>query len=64
MVEESDRQSSAYEKQQAKNVRLESEQFPARQRSLQEEQKKAGMVLDDGAPVKLSNSLNLAPVAG
>jgi RNA-binding protein 25 len=66
--EEADRQSRAYEEKQAENLRLESEQFLAQQmaemQSLHEEQRKAGMLLDDGAPVKLSMSLNLAPGAG
>lgn len=66
--EEADMQSKAYEEKQAENLRQESEQFLARQmvemQSLQEEQRKAGMLLDDGAPVKLSMSLNIAPAAG
>jgi len=66
--EEADRQSRAYEEKQADNLRRESEQFLAQQmaemQSLQDEQRKAGMLLDDGAPVKLSMSLNIAPGAG
>jgi len=66
--EEADAQSRAYEEKQAENLRRESEQFLAQQmvemQSLQEEQRKAGMLLDDGAPVKLSMSLNLAPAGG
>jgi RNA-binding protein 25 len=66
--EEADRQSKAYEEKQAENLRRESEQFLARQmaemQSLQEEQRKAGMLLDDGAPVKLNMSLNIAPGSG
>jgi RNA-binding protein 25 len=66
--EEVDRQSKAYEEKQTENLRRESEQFLARQmaemQSLQEEQRKAGMLLDDGAPVKLNMSVNFAPAAG
>ncbi len=59
--EDADRISKQYEDQQAENLRRESEQFLARQmlemQSLQEEQRKAGMLLDDSAPVKLNMSI-------
>lgn len=62
--EEADKASKAYEERQAENLRQESEQFLARQmaemQSLQEEQRKAGMLLDDGAPVKLSMTTSAA----
>ncbi|KAI0770652.1 hypothetical protein C8Q74DRAFT_1317834 [Fomes fomentarius] len=60
-----DEESRLYEEREADNLRRESEAFLARQmdemQALQEEQRKAGMLLDDGAPVKLS--VSLAPAA-
>ncbi|KAI0763542.1 hypothetical protein BD413DRAFT_616199 [Trametes elegans] len=59
-----DEESRLYEEREAENLRRESEAFLARQmdemQALQEEQRKAGMLLDDGAPVKLGVSLNAA----
>lgn len=59
--EEADRDSRAFEEREAENLRKESEAFLARQmdemQALAEEQRKAGLLLDDGAPVKLSVSL-------
>ena len=56
-----DEESRLYEEREAENLRRESEAFLARQmdemQALQEEQRKAGMLLDDGAPVKLAVSL-------
>ncbi|KAI6107139.1 hypothetical protein EDD16DRAFT_630907 [Pisolithus croceorrhizus] len=64
--EAADGESRAYEEREAENLRIESEKFLARQmedlQALAEEQRKAGMLLDDGAPVKLNVSLNPAPV--
>ncbi|QRV78825.1 RNA recognition motif protein [Ceratobasidium sp. AG-Ba] len=55
-----DDQSRALEARQAEHLRLESEAFLARQmdelRALAEEQRKAGLLLDDGAPVQLAIS--------
>jgi RNA-binding protein 25 len=55
--------SRALEARQAEHLRQESEAFLARQmdemRSLAEEQRKAGLLLDDGAPVKLSISTSV-----
>lgn len=55
-----DDKNSALEARQAEHLRLESESFLARQmaemQSLAEEQRKAGLLMDDGAPVKLSIS--------
>ncbi|CAE6516906.1 unnamed protein product [Rhizoctonia solani] len=52
--------SRALEERQAEHLRLESEAFLARQmdemRALAEEQRKAGLLLDDGAPVRLAIS--------
>lgn len=49
------------------NLRRESEAFLARQmdelQALAEEQRKAGMLLDDGAPVKLNVSMNAVATA-
>ncbi|RPD56073.1 hypothetical protein L226DRAFT_464737 [Lentinus tigrinus ALCF2SS1-7] len=60
-----DEESRMYEEREADNLRRESEAFLARQmdemQALQDEQRKAGMLLDDGAPVKLS--VSLAPAA-
>ncbi|OBZ71166.1 hypothetical protein A0H81_08483 [Grifola frondosa] len=59
-----DEESRLYEEREADNLRRESEAFLARQmdemQALQEEQRKAGMLLDDGAPVKLNVSLAAA----
>jgi hypothetical protein len=59
--EASDEKSRKYEEQEAENLRRESEEFLARQmdemQSLAEEQRKAGMLLDDGAPVRLNVSI-------
>ncbi|KAH9932787.1 uncharacterized protein BXZ73DRAFT_46699 [Epithele typhae] len=59
-----DEESRLYEERETDNLRRESEEFLARQmdemQALQEEQRKAGMLLDDGAPVKLA--VSLAPV--
>ncbi|EMD39604.1 hypothetical protein CERSUDRAFT_80988 [Gelatoporia subvermispora B] len=59
-----DDESRMYEEREAENLRRESEAFLERQmdemQALQEEQRKAGMLLDDGAPVKLSVSLAAA----
>lgn len=59
--EASDEKSRKYEEQEAENLRKESEEFLARQmdemNSLAEEQRKAGMLLDDGAPVRLNVSI-------
>jgi RNA-binding protein 25 len=61
--ESTDRDSRAFEAREAEHLRRESEAFLARQmedmQALQDEQRKAGMLLDDGAPVKLAVSLNL-----
>ncbi|KAI0088610.1 hypothetical protein BDY19DRAFT_890764 [Irpex rosettiformis] len=60
-----DNESRLYEEREADNLRRESEAFLARQmdemQALQDEQRKAGMLLEDGAPVKLN--VSLAPVA-
>ncbi|OAX38446.1 hypothetical protein K503DRAFT_160752 [Rhizopogon vinicolor AM-OR11-026] len=64
--EAADNESRVYEERETENLRIESEKFLARQmedmQALAEEQRKAGMLLDDGAPVKLSVSLNPPPV--
>lgn len=61
-----DEKTLALEERQAEHLRLESEAFLVRQmaemQSLAEEQRKAGLLLDDGAPVKLSISA-AAPAA-
>ncbi|EIN12176.1 hypothetical protein PUNSTDRAFT_49469 [Punctularia strigosozonata HHB-11173 SS5] len=58
--EAADAESRAYEERETENLRRESEEFLARQmeemQALQEEQRNAGMLLDDGAPVKLNVS--------
>lgn len=63
--EAADAESRIYEEREAENLRRESEAFLARQmdemQALQEEQRKAGMLLEDGAPVKLNVSLPIAP---
>jgi len=59
-----DEESRLYEERETDNLRRESEAFLARQmdemQALQDEQRKAGMLLDDGAPVKLNVSLAAA----
>ena len=59
--ESADAKSRQYEEQEAENLRRESEDFLAKQmdemQALAEEQRKAGMLLDDGAPVKLNVSI-------
>ena len=67
--EAADAESRIYEEREAENLRRESEAFLARQmdemQALQEEQRKAGMLLEDGAPVKLNLSLaSTAPKEG
>ena len=63
--ESADNESRVFEEREAENLRQESELFLARQmdemHALQEEQRKAGMLLDDGAPVRLNVSLAPAP---
>ncbi|KAF9781792.1 hypothetical protein BJ322DRAFT_1144605 [Thelephora terrestris] len=65
--ESADNESRVFEEREAENLRQESELFLARQmdemHALQEEQRKAGMLLDDGAPVRLNVSLAPAPTA-
>lgn len=60
--EAADEESRLYEEKEAENLRRESEAFLARQmdelQALAEEQRKAGMLLDDGAPVRLNVSMN------
>ncbi|KAI0298088.1 hypothetical protein B0F90DRAFT_825308 [Multifurca ochricompacta] len=62
--EAADSEMRAYEAREAENLRRESEAFLARQmdelQALAEEQRKAGMLLDDGAPVRLNVSLSTA----
>jgi RNA-binding protein 25 len=59
--EAADAKSRRFEEQEAENLRRESEDFLARQmdemQALAEEQRKAGLLLDDGAPVKLNVSM-------
>lgn len=61
--EEADYESRHFEEREAENLRKESEAFLARQmdemQALAEEQRKAGLLLDDGAPVRLNVSLPL-----
>ncbi|PAV16984.1 hypothetical protein PNOK_0704800 [Pyrrhoderma noxium] len=64
VVEEAeDEKSRLYEEREVENLRRESEAFLARQmdemQALADEQRKAGMLLDDGAPVKLNVSLQV-----
>jgi len=63
--EAADNESRVFEEREAENLRQESELFLARQmnemQALQDEQRKAGMLLDDGAPVRLNVSLAPAP---
>ena len=65
--ESADNESRVFEEREVENLRQESELFLARQmdemHALQEEQRKAGMLLDDGAPVRLNVSLAPAPTA-
>lgn len=65
MEEAQDAESRAFEEREVDNLRRESEAFLARQmdemQALAEEQRKAGMLLDDGAPVKLNVSLAPGP---
>jgi RNA-binding protein 25 len=59
--EASDAESRIFEEREAENLRRESELFLARQmeemQSLADEQRKAGLLLDDGAPVRLTVSM-------
>lgn len=56
-----DEKSRQFEDQEAENLKRESEDFLARQmdemQALVEEQRKAGLLLDDGAPVRLNVSI-------
>jgi RNA-binding protein 25 len=65
--EQSDRESRMLEEREAEHLRRESEAFLERQmedmQALQDEQRKAGMLLDDGAPVRLAVSLAAAASA-
>ena len=65
--EAEDEESRIYEEREAENLRRESEAFLARQmedlQALADEQRKAGMLLDDGAPVRLNVSLQAAVTA-
>jgi RNA-binding protein 25 len=60
-----DEKSRLFEEQEVENLRRESDLFLARQmdemQALAEEQRKAGMLLDDGAPVRLN--VSIAPTA-
>ena len=64
--EAADEKARRYEEAEAENLRRESEDFLARQmdemQALAEEQRKAGLLLDDGAPVRLNVSI-AAPTA-
>jgi RNA-binding protein 25 len=59
--EAADAESRLFEEREVENLRRESELFLARQmdemQALAEEQRKAGLLLDDGAPVRLNVSL-------
>lgn len=59
--EAADNESRVFEEREVENLRQESEAFLARQmdemQALQDEQRKAGMLLDDGAPVRLNVSI-------
>ena len=63
--EAADAKSRRFEEQEAENLRRESEDFLARQmdemQALADEQRKAGLLLDDGAPVRLHVSIAPAP---
>jgi RNA-binding protein 25 len=65
--ESADNESRLFEEREAENLRQESELFLARQmdemQALQDEQRKAGMLLDDGAPVRLNVSMVPIPTA-
>ena len=65
--EAADEESRLYEEKEAENLRRESEAFLARQmdemQALAEEQRKAGMLLDDGAPVKLVKAIRYVLLA-
>lgn len=65
--EAEDIKSRKYEEEEAEHLRRESEAFLARQmedmQALADEQRKAGMLLDDGAPVRLNMSLQAAAAA-
>lgn len=62
--EAADAKSRRFEDQETENLRRESEDFLARQmdemQALAEEQRKAGLLLDDGAPVRLNVSIAAA----
>ncbi|VDC07061.1 unnamed protein product [Peniophora sp. CBMAI 1063] len=62
--EKADDEGRRFEEKEADNLRKESEAFLARQmdevRALADEQRKAGMLLDDGAPVKLAAKISLS----
>jgi RNA-binding protein 25 len=64
--EAADAKSRRFEEQEAENLRRESEDFLARQmdemQALAEEQRKAGLLLDDGAPVRLNVSIASASI--
>lgn len=59
-----DEKARRFEEQEAENLRRESELFLARQmdemQALADEQRKAGMLLDDGPPVRLNVSITAA----
>jgi len=63
--EDADAKSRRFEEQEAENLRRESEDFLARQmdemQALAEEQRKAGLLIEDGAPVRLHVSMAVAP---
>jgi RNA-binding protein 25 len=63
--EAADAESRIFEEREAENLRRESELFLARQmdemQALADEQRKAGLLLDDGAPVRLNVSLPALP---
>lgn len=63
--EAADGKSRRFEEQETENLRRESEVFLAKQmdelQALADEQRKAGMLLDDGAPVRLQVSLSAPP---
>lgn len=65
--EEADAKSRRFEEQEAENLKKESEDFLARQmdemQALAEEQRKAGLLLDDGAPVRLNVALSNSTAA-
>lgn len=63
--EAADAKSRRFEEQETENLRKESEVFLAKQmdelNALADEQRKAGLLLDDGAPVRLNVSLSSVP---